>query len=382
MTTPKKIPFPVYRVGGCVRDALLGEPINDIDYVVVGGTPDAMLEAGYKPVIADFPVFLHPETSEEYALARTERKTGPGYSGFTAYADPSVTLEEDLSRRDFTINAMAMDNEGNIIDPYNGQDDLQHGVLRHVGPAFADDPLRVLRGARFAARYGFTIADETFSLMTQLVDKGEMEHLTRERIYLEFTKGFTSGTPSAMLLVLNNVGALSRLFPEANQEKLTDSTWYTEIDRLTILDPSLGWAYLMYKLAPSNMRETGERWRCQKRDTGIATLVGQFDEKVLTPKSQTADLLVSLWSQSDARRQWDRFEQALHVYCVERGLSSTDVDSIISDWKAVDVALRQVEEGVVLKSKLPGEDARACIFRNRVSALNQAQQITAGLNNI
>ena len=176
----------IYLVGGAVRDALLGLPIKDKDWVVVGATPQGMLNAGYQQVGRDFPVFLHPQTREEYALARTERKSGSGYTGFTCYAAPDVTLEDDLQRRDLTINAMARDDDGEIIDPYNGLDDLENRLLRHVSPAFSEDPLRVLRVARFAARYahlGFRIADETMTLMREMNAAGELEHLTPERVW-------------------------------------------------------------------------------------------------------------------------------------------------------------------------------------------------------
>jgi tRNA nucleotidyltransferase (CCA-adding enzyme) len=171
-----------YVVGGAVRDALLGIPVADHDWVVVGATPEEMTAAGFRPVGKDFPVFLHPETHEEHALARTERKSGRGYKGFTVYAAPDVTLEEDLKRRDLTINAMARDETGRLIDPFGGEKDLRAGLLRHVSEAFAEDPLRVLRVARFAARFGFRIADETLALMRRLVDAGEMQALVPERV--------------------------------------------------------------------------------------------------------------------------------------------------------------------------------------------------------
>ncbi|STD22890.1 multifunctional CCA protein [Enterobacter asburiae] len=177
-----------YLVGGAVRDALLGLPVKDKDWVVVGATPEEMLDAGYQQVGRDFPVFLHPKSREEYALARTERKSGSGYTGFTCYATPDVTLEQDLLRRDLTINALAQDEDGQIVDAYGGQDDLRNRLLRHVSPAFSEDPLRVLRVARFAARYAhlsFRIADETMALMTTMTEAGELEHLTPERVWKE-----------------------------------------------------------------------------------------------------------------------------------------------------------------------------------------------------
>jgi tRNA nucleotidyltransferase (CCA-adding enzyme) len=207
----------VYLVGGAVRDKLLGLPVQDRDYVVVGATPEEMTALGFKPVGADFPVFLHPETKEEYALARTERKSGHGYKGFTIYSAPDVTLEEDLKRRDLTINAMAEDEQGNLIDPFGGAEDLRHGVLRHVSPAFAEDPLRILRVARFAARYGkwgFHVAHSTNKLMRQMVESGELDHLVPERVWQEFERALGEARPSRFFEVLRGCGALARLFPE------------------------------------------------------------------------------------------------------------------------------------------------------------------------
>ena len=173
----------IYAVGGAVRDRLLGRELADQDYVVVGATPEQMEQLGYRPVGKDFPVFLHPQTHEEYALARTERKTARGYKGFDVYAAPEVTLEQDLARRDLTINAIARDQQGNIIDPFHGVADLKAGILRHVSPAFVEDPVRVLRVARFAARFGFTVAPETLELMREMVRNGEVDHLVAERAW-------------------------------------------------------------------------------------------------------------------------------------------------------------------------------------------------------
>jgi tRNA nucleotidyltransferase (CCA-adding enzyme) len=207
----------IYLVGGAVRDKLLGFAMADRDYVVTGATPDAMRTLGYRSVGKDFPVFLHPVTQEEYALARTERKIGRGYHGFAFDADPSVTLEADLARRDLTINAMAMDEYDAIVDPFDGQRDLRERVLRHVSPAFVEDPVRVLRVARFAARYaslGFRVADETLILMRQMVDAGEVDHLVPERVWAETRKALTEATPSAFLKTLRVCAALHIVFPE------------------------------------------------------------------------------------------------------------------------------------------------------------------------
>ena len=204
----------VYAVGGAVRDRLLGHPVKDQDYVVVGSTPEEMVRLGYRPVGRDFPVFLHPDTHEEYALARTERKSGRGYRGFEIYSAPDVTLEQDLARRDLTINAIAMDADGKLIDPFDGARDLREGVLRHVGPAFVEDPVRVLRVARFAARFGFRVADETRALMRHMADNGEVDHLVPERVWQEIAKGLMEARPSRMLQVLRECGALARVLPE------------------------------------------------------------------------------------------------------------------------------------------------------------------------
>ncbi len=207
-----------YVVGGAVRDRLLGLPVADRDHVVVGATPDEMVAQGYQPVGKDFPVFLHPETHEEYALARTERKSGHGYKGFTVYAAPEVTLEEDLHRRDLTINAMAEDDAGVVIDPYNGQRDLAAKTFRHVSEAFAEDPVRILRVARFAARFtDFDVAPETLALMRQMVDNGEVDALVPERVWQEVARGLMEARPSRMFQVLRNCGALARLFPEIDR---------------------------------------------------------------------------------------------------------------------------------------------------------------------
>jgi len=208
----------VYVVGGAVRDELLGLPVQDRDHVVVGGTPDEMVKLGYQPVGKDFPVFLHPVTHEEYALARTERKSGHGYKGFRVFASPEVTLEEDLLRRDLTINAMARDEQGNLIDPYSGQADLNEKLLRHVSPAFAEDPVRILRVARFAARFpDFHVAPETLELMRLMVEDGEVDHLVPERVWQELSRGLMSSQPSRMFSVLRECGALARLLPEIDR---------------------------------------------------------------------------------------------------------------------------------------------------------------------
>jgi len=207
----------IYLVGGAVRDNLLGRPVVDRDHVVVGARPEDLLARGYKPVGKDFPVFLHPDNGEEYALARTERKSGHGYHGFAFHADPAVTLEQDLARRDLTINAIAADEHGNLVDPYGGVRDIEARVLRHVSPAFVEDPVRLLRVARFAARFaplGFSVADDTMALLCRMVADGEVDHLVPERVWAETRKALGEAQPSAFLRVLREAGALRVLFPE------------------------------------------------------------------------------------------------------------------------------------------------------------------------
>ena len=215
----------VYLVGGAVRDRLLGRAVQDRDHVVVGATTEEMVALGYAPVGRDFPVFLHPQTHEEYALARTERKTAPGYAGFVFHADGAVTLEEDLARRDLTINAMAQADDGRIVDPFGGQADLQARVLRHVSLAFLEDPVRILRVARFAARFtDFSIAAETAELMRRMVDDGEADALVPERVWQEFSRGLMEAKPSRMITVLRECGLLARLLPALEQLWRQDAT--------------------------------------------------------------------------------------------------------------------------------------------------------------
>ncbi len=225
----------VYLVGGAVRDRLLGQPVGDRDWVVVGATAEAMLEQGYRPVGKDFPVFLHPDTGEEYALARTERKIGPGYHGFEFNAAPDVTLEQDLERRDLTINAMAEDGQGNVVDPFGGQEDLAARRLRHVSAAFREDPVRILRVARFAARFvplGFSVAPETLALMREMVEAGEADHLVPERVWAELARACAEPSPESFVEVLRECGALERILPEVDALYGIPQApqWHPEID--------------------------------------------------------------------------------------------------------------------------------------------------------
>jgi len=229
-----------FLVGGAVRDKLLNYPYVERDWVVVGSSPEEMLAQGFKPVGKDFPVFLHPQTSEEYALARTERKTAPGYSGFSFHTAPDITLEDDLKRRDLTINAIAEDSDGQLIDPYGGQGDIKDRYLRHVSEAFSEDPVRILRVARFAARYhhlGFRVAQQTQALMRHMVENGEADHLVPERVWKEFEKALTEQSPGVFIEVLRACGALAILLPELDQlfsKALTEQTTHGDL-RLSVL---------------------------------------------------------------------------------------------------------------------------------------------------
>lgn len=337
------IPFKHYKVGGCVRDFVLGKPVNDVDYVVVGATPEEMLALKFSQVGADFPVFLHPETKEEYALARTERKSGNGYNGFTCYSEPSVTLEDDLARRDFTMNAMAMDDDGTIIDPYNGLADIQSGIMRHVSDAFADDPLRVLRGARFAARYDFKIAPETENLMRHLVDSGELDHLTPERIVVEFNKGFETKQPSVMFKILNDLGAMAHLFPKA--PSFQDSKLYSLMD--SSLTPDEKWAtfvYTSFKNTPTTeLQEYAREMKIPSASIAFATSLQKL--KDVDFQSLSAKEKVDIWQKLDFRRRPDI---AISVLKLKNLIEDSAVN--VDYWIELDKALKSVVEQDIAKT--------------------------------
>ena len=334
-----------YLVGGAVRDTLLGLPVKDRDWVVTGSTPQQMLDAGYQQVGRDFPVFLHPQTREEYALARTERKSGSGYTGFTCYAAPDVTLEDDLERRDLTINAIAQAEDGSHIDPYGGRDDLRNRLLRHVSPAFSEDPLRVLRVARFAARYAhlsFRIADETLTLMRDMTAAGELEHLTPERVWKETENALRSHNPQVYFQVLRDCGALKVLFPEidALYGVPAPAKWHPEIDTgihtlmtlsmAAMLSPEVDirFATLCHDLGkgltpkalwprhhghgPAGVRlveRVCQRLRVPNEIRDLAKLVAEFHDLIHTFPILQAKTIVKLFDNIDAWRKPQRVEQ-------------------------------------------------------------------------
>ena len=343
-----------YKVGGAVRDALLQRPVSDVDWVVVGGSPAAMLAQGFQAVGKDFPVFLHPSTHEEYALARTERKTAPGYHGFAFHAAPDVTLEEDLARRDLTINAMAQDETGAIADPFGGRRDLEARVLRHVSPAFAEDPVRILRLARFAARFhDFTVAPETLALMRGMVAAGEVDALVAERVWQEVSRGLMEAHPARMLEVLRECGALAVLAPEI--ERLfgvpQPPAHHPEIDTgvhlLMVLQQcarmkaplSVRYACLCHDLGKGTTRAeelprhighegrseklarvVSERWRVPADCRELAELVAREHTHVHQSPGFSPEARLRLLERCDAWRRPERFEQLLWACeCDARG---------------------------------------------------------------
>ena len=404
----------IYTVGGAVRDELLGRPVADRDYVVVGSTPEAMRAAGFKPVGKDFPVFLHPQTHEEYALARTERKTGPGYHGFTFHAAPEVTLEEDLARRDLTINALARAADGRLVDPYGGQADLAARVLRHVGPAFAEDPVRILRLARFAARFAdFSIAEETLQLARQMVDQGEVDHLVPERIWQEFAKGLMEDKPSRMLAVLRDCGALARLLPEVDRlfGVPQRADYHPEIDTglhtLMALDQAarlnaglpVRWAALLHDLGKANTpaeilpRHFGHEERgfqlvgpvCARlkvptecRDLALLTAKHHGNLRRIERECDGAlrpETIVGLLEQTDALRRPERFTQLLQACeCDHRGrLGKEDIPYAAAWlWQRVLTAARSVDAGAIAAAAPSPAQIPANIRTARIAAVTTA----------
>lgn len=312
----------IYRVGGSVRDQLLGLPVKDHDYVVVGATPESMEAQGFKPVGKDFPVFLHPQTHEEYALARTERKSGRGYKGFTVQAAPEVTLEEDLARRDLTINAMARDDAGALIDPFHGERDLRDGILRHVSPAFVEDPVRILRVARFAARFGFRVAEDTMALMRHMVDSGEADHLVPERVWQEFSLGLMETKPSLMLTVMDECGALKRVLPELHDcvrpRTSQGARLLTILERSTHANATLPvrFALLTYRNA-DNLPALSDRIRASGECKELAQLAANHLDTARDAKLLKASELVALLRNVDAFRRPERFADFLKVMAID-----------------------------------------------------------------
>ncbi|MFJ4608223.1 multifunctional CCA addition/repair protein [Pseudomonas atacamensis] len=398
----------VYKVGGAVRDRLLGLPVTDIDRVVVGATTEEMLAKGFRPVGADFPVFLHPKTGEEYALARTERKSGRGYGGFTFYASPEVTLEEDLIRRDLTINAMAEDDQLNLTDPYHGQRDLEARILRHVSPAFAEDPLRVLRVARFAARYaglGFTVADETMALMRQLSESGELQALTAERSWKEISRALLEDHPQVFIQVLRDCGALKELMPEVDAlfGVPQPETHHPEIDTglhtLSVLEQSalhkqpltVRWACLLHDLGkgltPEDewprhiahehtglklIKAVNERFKVPKDCQELALLVGQYHTHGHRALELKASTLLELLQSFDIYRRPQRFEEFIAACEMDaRGREGLEQRSYPqADYlRGAAKAAREVAVQPLLEQGFKGPELGEALKRERLKAL-------------
>ncbi len=397
-----------YLVGGAVRDGLLNLPIKDRDWVVTGTTPEAMLAAGYQQVGRDFPVFLHPKTREEYALARTERKSGQGYTGFITWFAPDVTLEQDLQRRDLTINAIAQDSDGNIIDPFNGRHDIQQRLLRHVSVAFNEDPLRVLRVARFAARFAhlnFRIADETMALMQHMAASGELAHLTAERVWKETESALQSPNPQVFFQVLRDCNALAVLFPEI--DKLfgvpAPAKWHPEIDtgvhtlmtlaiaaqlspevdiRFATLCHDVGKALTPPEKWPSHhghglagvpvVEQLCQRLRVPNHVRDLSLLVTEFHDIVHTVERQSSETLVGLFDRIDAWRKPQRVEQiALTSEADARGRATLENNPYPQgDYLRTAFGVVQaVSPKEVVEAGFTGSDVREELHRRRITAL-------------
>ncbi|BBP67414.1 MULTISPECIES: multifunctional CCA addition/repair protein [Pseudomonas] len=398
----------IYKVGGAVRDRLLGIPVTDVDRVVVGATADEMLARGFRPVGADFPVFLDPKTGEEYALARTERKSGRGYGGFVFHASPEVTLEEDLIRRDLTINAMAEDDHGNLTDPYHGQQDLEARILRHVSPAFAEDPLRVLRVARFAARYaplGFKVAEQTLGLMRQLSESGELEALTPERSWKEISRALMEDQPQVFIQVLRDCTALKVLMPEVDalfgvpQPEAHHPEIDTGIHTLGVLEQAarhsqpltVRWACLLHDLGkgltPEHewprhiahehkglklIKAVNERFKVPRDCQELALLVGQYHTHGHRALELKASTLLELLQSFDVYRRPQRFEEFIAACEMDaRGRKGFERRSYPqADYlRGAAAAARGVAVQPLLEKGFKGPELGEAIKRERLRAL-------------
>ncbi|HAJ71711.1 MAG TPA: multifunctional CCA addition/repair protein [Methylophilaceae bacterium] len=402
----------VYCVGGAVRDELLGLPIKDRDYVVVGEHVSTMISAGFKPVGKDFPVFLHPKTHEEYALARTERKTAKGYKGFEVYAAPEVTLEQDLSRRDFTMNAIAKNADGQLIDPFHGQADIQAKVIRHVSDAFVEDPVRILRAARFCARLtDFTIAEETLALMRIMVEAGEVDALVPERVWQELSRGLMEVQPSRMFEVLRACGALRIVFPEL------DRLWgvpqppqhHPEVDtgvhvmmvvdyaakqqfslpvRFAALTHDLGKGTTPKELLPRHigheqrsvelLKAVCARLRVPNDCKVLAHIVAKFHGKLHAVPKMKASTMVTFLTELDAFRQPERFQAFLQACEADSrgrtGLEQCALDEAERLLSALQLATA-VDVGVVAMQYTEAEQIKSAVFEARCHALKLGLKI-------
>jgi len=402
--------FQTYLVGGAVRDRLLGLPVQDRDWVVVGASPQQMLEAGYRPVGKDFPVFLHPETHDEVALARTERKTAAGYHGFAFHAAPDVTLEQDLARRDLTINAMAEDAHGAIVDPYGGQRDLDAKLLRHVSPAFAEDPVRILRLARFAARFAdFSVAPETVALMRDMVAAGEVDALVAERVWQELSRGLMEKRPSRMFAVLRETGALAKLLPEVEalfgvpQPEAHHPEIDTGIHVMMVLDQcalqnaplTVRYACLCHDLGKGTTpveelprhiahearseklaQGVSARWKVPADCRELAELVAREHTHVHQSSGFGAEARLRLMARCDAWRRPDRFAELLWACeCDARGrlgLENRDYpqrERLLADLRATQAVDLAAASAAAVARGAQGPDIGRAVLRARLAAM-------------
>ena len=363
----------IYTVGGAVRDELLGRPVKDRDYVVVGASPEEMIRQGFKPVGRDFPVFLHPETHEEYALARTERKTARGYHGFQFHAAPDVTLEQDLARRDLTINAIARDPEGRLIDPHHGADDLRAGVLRHVSPAFAEDPVRLLRVARFAARYGFRVAPETLALMRDMAGSGEADALVPERVWQEVASGLMEARPSRMFEILRACGALERIMPEV------DALWDgegTEGAAIAALDDAaragaslpVRFAVLTRALDPLAVESLSTRLKVPSDCRDLGLLAARHANTVRDAAELDPRAVLELLNAADAWRRPERFDELMAASFA----GEPDTGGVRERLAAALHAAAGIDAGAIARASKGTTEIRGGIEAARLGAIRDA----------
>lgn len=364
-----------YLVGGAVRDELLGLPVKDRDWVVTGATPEEMLQQGFKQVGADFPVFLHPRTREEYALARTERKQGRGYHGFTVYSAPDVTLEDDLKRRDLTINAMAKSTDGELVDPFGGREDIQTRSLRHVSEAFSEDPLRILRTARFAARLqplGFTVAEPTLTLMRQMVRDGEVEHLVPERVWQEIQRALHENEPGTFFEILRDCGALASIIPELNHGE----TFSAAMQALRCIHSSGGetdtrFAALMSPLTSKEARNRAAELKAPNDCQNLARLTTDLIPQVHTMTGFQAETLLVLLDKADVWRRADRFERLLQA--LNCALPDTDQEKL--GWLAsAQHATTGVQTKDLMAQGFAGKELGKAIRNERLRRISVLQQ--------
>ncbi|UTL80875.1 multifunctional CCA tRNA nucleotidyl transferase/2'3'-cyclic phosphodiesterase/2'nucleotidase/phosphatase [Pseudomonas putida] len=359
----------IYKVGGAVRDRLLGRPVSDIDWLVVGASVEEMHAKGFRPVGADFPVFLHPKTGEEYALARTERKSGRGYGGFTFHASPEVTLEEDLIRRDLTINAMAEDDQGNVLDPFHGRADLEQRLLRHVSPAFAEDPLRVLRVARFAARYaplGFRVADETLELMKQIAASGELQALTAERSWKEIERALMEDEPQVFINVLSDCAALKQLMPELEGDAAALAALTQAAEHHQPLH--IRWACLLHNLKRASIKALNQRFKAPRECQELAMLVGECASNGHRALQLEPEDMLALLQKFDVYRRPQRFEDFISV-CQMVARGSGQAYPQADYLRAAAAAARAVEAKPLVEAGLTGQALGEALRHQRLEAL-------------